>query len=173
MFHLRSEQFAIYVAMAEAIGGRQLIVRALDIGGDKQVAHLDLARPWTGPKLREALNAHLRPQPVAVLEAAAVTPDFEARFSATARHYLYRISNRRAPPTLRRGFVWHIKRALDADAMRWVLVSRGRVLAGLDEHLSATADAVLRRRGVEVHTDTTMDEAAEDGVGCEGRVEFW
>lgn len=55
-------------------------------------------------------------------------------------------------------------RGLDPDSMRWVLVSRGRVLAGLDEHLSRTADAVLRRRGVEVHTDTTMDEAGEDGV---------
>ncbi len=55
-------------------------------------------------------------------------------------------------------------RHLDPDDMRWVLVSRGAVLAGLDEHLAKTADAVLRRRGVEVHTDETMEEATEEGV---------
>ena len=55
-------------------------------------------------------------------------------------------------------------RGLDPDLMRWVLVSRGKVLAGLDEHLSRTADKVLRGRGVEVHTDTTMEEADAEGV---------
>jgi NADH dehydrogenase len=55
-------------------------------------------------------------------------------------------------------------RGFDPDEMRWVLVSRGEVLAGLDEHLSRTADEVLRRRGVEVHTHTTMEEAREASV---------
>ena len=55
-------------------------------------------------------------------------------------------------------------RGLDPDTMRWVLVSRGEVLAGLDEHLSRTADDVLRRRGVEVHTHETMEEATKEGV---------
>jgi NADH:ubiquinone reductase (H+-translocating) len=55
-------------------------------------------------------------------------------------------------------------RGLDPDDMRWVLVSRGEVLAGLDEHLARTADAVLRRRGVEVHTHETMEEAGDEGV---------
>ncbi len=82
-----------------------------------QVAHVDIDSAFTGNKLREALNAHLRPQPVAILDAEIVPQEFEARFSATARHYLYRIMNRRAPPTLERGFMWHVKRALDADAM--------------------------------------------------------
>ena len=82
-----------------------------------QVAHLDLAREWASHKLREAINAHLRPEPVAVVEVAQAASDFEARFSASARHYLYRIMNRRAPPTLERGYMWHVKRALDADAM--------------------------------------------------------
>lgn len=82
-----------------------------------QVAHFDIAREFEPRRLREALNAHLRPEPVAVVEAAVAPDDFQARFSATARHYLYRILNRRAPPTLERGFMWHVKRALDADAM--------------------------------------------------------
>jgi tRNA pseudouridine38-40 synthase len=82
-----------------------------------QVAHIDLSREWRGDKLREALNAHLIPNPVAVLDAAPVPDTFEARFSATRRRYLYRIVNRRAPLTIERGFAWAVKRKLDAAAM--------------------------------------------------------
>jgi len=82
-----------------------------------QVAHFDLAKIFTADRLRDALNYHLRPDPVAVLDAAIAPPEFHARFSATARHYLYRILCRRAPPVLERGRVWHIMRPLDADAM--------------------------------------------------------
>jgi tRNA pseudouridine38-40 synthase len=82
-----------------------------------QVAHVDLAKDWRGDRLREALNAHLRMFPVAIVEAERVADDFSARFSATKRHYLYRILNRRAPPTHERGFVWHVARRLDAAAM--------------------------------------------------------
>lgn len=82
-----------------------------------QVVHVDLERDWRGDRLRDALNAHLRLFPVAVVEAEQVEPTFEARFSATRRHYLYRILNRRAPPTHERGYVWHVARRLDADAM--------------------------------------------------------
>lgn len=82
-----------------------------------QVAHFDLAKDWDSFRLREALNFHLKPAPVAVLEAAAAAPDFDARFSATGRHYLYRIVSRRAPPTLERDRVWWVSVPLDADAM--------------------------------------------------------
>lgn len=82
-----------------------------------QVAHFDLARAWDGFRIREALNYHLRPAPVAILDAVAVGADFEARFSARARHYQYRILNRRAPAALERGQVWHVPMALDAEAM--------------------------------------------------------
>ncbi len=82
-----------------------------------QVAHFDLAKGFEPSKVRDALNHFLRPQPIAVLEAALATPDFHARFSAKARHYLYRILCRRAPPVLERGHVWHILRELDAEAM--------------------------------------------------------
>jgi tRNA pseudouridine38-40 synthase len=83
-----------------------------------QVAHVDLAPEWRGDRLRDALNAHLKPAPVAVIIAEKVPSDFEARFSAIARHYVYRILNRRAPPTLERDHVWHIARALDVSAMQ-------------------------------------------------------
>jgi len=82
-----------------------------------QVAHLDLARTVETDTLRDALNAHLRPHPVAVLEAEHAPDDFHARFSATARHYRYRILNRRAPPALEHGRVWHVPQLLDAEAM--------------------------------------------------------
>ncbi len=82
-----------------------------------QVAHLDLAREVTVETLRDALNHHLRPQPVVVVEASAVSEDFHARFSARMRHYRYRIVNRRAPLALARGRAWQVPRRLDAETM--------------------------------------------------------
>lgn len=82
-----------------------------------QTAHIDLSRVWPDDTVRDALNHHLKPDPVAVLEARAVGDDFHARFSATGRHYLYRILNRRSRPALDEGRVWHVPRPLDAGAM--------------------------------------------------------
>jgi tRNA pseudouridine38-40 synthase len=82
-----------------------------------QVAHIDMARVWRADKLRDALNAHLKPAPVAVIAARAVGDDFEARFSAIHRHYRYIIDNRRAPLALTLGRAWHVKWPLDAEAM--------------------------------------------------------
>jgi tRNA pseudouridine38-40 synthase len=82
-----------------------------------QVAHLDLDRPLRSDKLRDAMNAHLRPASVAVLAAAEATADFHARFDATARSYLYRIVNRRADLTLEAGRAWRVPVRLDHEAM--------------------------------------------------------
>ena len=82
-----------------------------------QVVHFDLESDRDPFKVREALNYHLKPHPIAVLSAETVSSEFEARFSATARHYEYRILNRRARPALDEGRVWHVPVALDADAM--------------------------------------------------------
>jgi len=82
-----------------------------------QVAHLDLASEKPADTLRAALNHHLKPQPIAVVEAEAVAGDFHARFSATWRRYRYRILNRRAPPAVDRGRVWHVPVPLDDQAM--------------------------------------------------------
>jgi tRNA pseudouridine38-40 synthase len=82
-----------------------------------QVAHVDLGKHWDNDTVRDAVNFHLRPQPIAVLTAEQVASDFEARFSAVKRHYLYRIVNRRADLTLDLNRVWRVPRTLDAAAM--------------------------------------------------------
>lgn len=82
-----------------------------------QAAHADLARPWRTDSLRDALNAHMRPAPIAILETKAVLETFDARFSAIQRNYLYRIINRRSPLTLGLDRAWLVKRKLDAEAM--------------------------------------------------------
>jgi tRNA pseudouridine38-40 synthase len=83
-----------------------------------QVAHCDLAKDWDPFRLSEALNYHLRPDPVAVLKAARVADDFHARFSAIERRYLFRLISRRAPLTHEAGLAWRVLGMLDADAMR-------------------------------------------------------
>jgi tRNA pseudouridine38-40 synthase len=82
-----------------------------------QVAHVDLAKPWDTDTIRDAINAHLRPHPVAVLTAQHVADDFDARFSARQRHYVYRIINRRPDLTLEAGRAWRAPRPLDVSAM--------------------------------------------------------
>jgi tRNA pseudouridine38-40 synthase len=82
-----------------------------------QVAHFDLVKTFEPGKVRDALNYHLRPNPVVVLDADAVDSEFHARFSARSRHYLFRILNRRSPPALETGKVWHVSPRLDAEAM--------------------------------------------------------
>jgi tRNA pseudouridine38-40 synthase len=82
-----------------------------------QIAHVNLEKDWRADKLRDAVNAHLRPHPVAVLAAEKVADDFDARFSARKRHYLYRIVNRRADLALERTRAWRVPRRLDAEAM--------------------------------------------------------
>jgi tRNA pseudouridine38-40 synthase len=82
-----------------------------------QVAHIDLAKDWDPDTVREAINQHLKPEPVAILSADLAADDFDARFSARKRQYRYRIVNRRAPLTLERGHAWRVPVPLDADAM--------------------------------------------------------
>jgi tRNA pseudouridine38-40 synthase len=82
-----------------------------------QVVHIDLDRDWRPAVVRDALNAHLMPQPISILEATLADEGFHARFSAKGRRYLYRILNRRSPPALEQGRVWHVKKDIDAEAM--------------------------------------------------------
>jgi tRNA pseudouridine38-40 synthase len=82
-----------------------------------QVAHFDLGKEFEPGKVRDALNYHLRPNPVVVLDADVADSEFHARFSARSRHYLFRILNRRSPPALETGKVWHVSPRLDAEAM--------------------------------------------------------
>jgi tRNA pseudouridine38-40 synthase len=82
-----------------------------------QVAHFDLEKEFSPNTVQNALNAHLRPNLISVVEAEIAPQDFDARFSALARHYEYRILCRRAPPAIDYGFVWHVARKLNAEAM--------------------------------------------------------
>jgi len=83
-----------------------------------QVAHCDMAKDWEPARLADALNFHLRPQPVSIIAVALVDDEFHARFSARERHYMFRLVSRRAPAVLLGGLVWQVKHALDVDAMQ-------------------------------------------------------
>lgn len=128
-----------------------------------QVAHFDLEKPFAPGKVRDALNHFLRPDPVVVLDAAEVPEAFHARFSATGRHYLFRILNRRAQPALEAGKVWHVAVALDADAMHHA----AQVLVGSHDFTTFRAAECqaqspvktleridVSRRGEEIHITT-------------------
>jgi tRNA pseudouridine38-40 synthase len=109
-------------AAVEAFSGERVLVQGAgrtDAGVHAlgQVAHFDLARAQEPGTVRDALNAHLRPHPVAVLSAEIVPGDFDARRSALRRHYLYRIANRRPDLAIERGRAWRVPRPLDAAAM--------------------------------------------------------
>ncbi|MEW6629648.1 MAG: tRNA pseudouridine(38-40) synthase TruA [Pseudomonadota bacterium] len=123
----QADQPSVQQAIEQAIErfcGEEVRLRAAgrtDAGvhATAQVAHVDLARNWPGDKVRDAVNAHLQAAGarVAILKAAVVDDGFDARFSATGRHYLYRILNRRAPSALEKGRVWWVPKRLDAGAM--------------------------------------------------------
>jgi tRNA pseudouridine38-40 synthase len=113
----------LLIAAVEAFCGERVGVRGAgrtDAGVHAlgQVAHVDLTKDWETDTVRDALNAHLRPHPVAVLNAEKVPESFDARFSARKRQYLYRIINRRADLTLARNKAWRLPRPIDHAAMQ-------------------------------------------------------
>jgi tRNA pseudouridine38-40 synthase len=118
----RSVQQALEEAVARFCGETVRVQGAgrTDAGvhATRQVVHVDLGKDWRPDTVRDAINAHLKPEPVAIRAAEVVTADFDARLSAIRRHYLYRILNRRPPPALDAGRVWHVARRLDAEAMQ-------------------------------------------------------
>ena len=112
----------VLMAAVEAFSGEKVSVQGAgrtDAGVHAfgQVGHLDLSKDWDADTVRDALNAHLRPHPVAVISAEEVEPTFDARFSAIKRHYLYRIINRRADLTFERGRAWRVAKPLNSAAM--------------------------------------------------------
>ena len=108
----------VLTAAVAAFAGERVVIGAAgrtDAGVHAlgQVAHVDLAKDWDTETVRDAINFHLRPLPVAVLAAERATPDFDARFSAVKRHYLYRIVNRRADLTLEQNRAWRVPSVSD------------------------------------------------------------
>ncbi|WP_260922670.1 tRNA pseudouridine(38-40) synthase TruA [Novosphingobium sp. 9] len=119
--HGPSVQQAVEEA-AEAVCGHPVIMHAAgrtDAGVHAlgMRAHIEIDKPLGAFRLREALNARLRPDPIAVLDCVEVADDWHARFSCTGRAYIYRIANRRAPLTLERGKAWQVMQSLDAAVM--------------------------------------------------------
>ena len=165
-----SVQGAIETALARIALGPHTIAAAgrTDAGVHAlgQVAHCDLETEWDPFRLSEALNYHLKPQPVAIVACAAVAPGWHARFSAKERQYLFRILCRRAPATHQAGLVWQVKHNLDVFAMQ----TAARHLIGLHDFTTfrsticqadspvKTLDrldvtAVETRHGTEIHFD--------------------
>lgn len=128
-----------------------------------QVVHFDLDKPWREDVVRDAINAHLVPEPIAVIEAQAVGEDFHARFSANERRYLYRILNRRGFAALDKGRVWHVRKPLDAAAMH----EAAQALVGFHD-FSTFRDAGCQSKSPE----KTLHSARVYRQGEEVRLEF-
>ena len=128
-----------------------------------QVVHIDLAKAWRPEVVRDALNAHLVTEAVSILEASEEPEGWHARFSATERRYLYRILNRKSPPALDKGRVWHVKKPLDADAMH----AAAQALVGHHDfttfrHMQCQAKSPMK----------TLDRASVRREGSEVILEF-
>ncbi|MES2341419.1 MAG: tRNA pseudouridine(38-40) synthase TruA [Pseudomonadota bacterium] len=128
-----------------------------------QVIHIDLEKAWRPEVVRNAINAHLVPEPISVLEVTVAEADWHARFSATERRYLYRILNRESPPALDRGRVWHVRKPLDAQAMHIAAQS----LVGHHDFTTFRDLACQARSPMK-----TMDLATVRREGCEVVLEF-
>jgi tRNA pseudouridine38-40 synthase len=121
-----------------------------------QVAHADLAREWDPFRLAEALNHHLRPDPVAVTACARVPDDFHARFGAIERRYLFRVVCRRAPPVLEGGMVWHLRHPLDPGPMQ----AAAAALVGRHDFTTFRASLCQAASPVKTLDDVTITEHA-------------
>jgi tRNA pseudouridine38-40 synthase len=127
-----------------------------------QVAHFDLARDWPPQTVRAAVNFHLKPDPIAVLDCAIVPESFDARFSALARHYRYRILARPAPPALDRDRAWWVPQPLSAAAM----AEAAGTLVGRHDFTTFRAAACQARSPVK-----TLDRLAVTAAGEEVAIE--
>jgi tRNA pseudouridine38-40 synthase len=142
-------------------------------------AHVDIAKTVTQHRLREGLNALVRPEPISVTEVQPVNDDWHARFSCIGRKYLYRILNRRAPPALDRGRVWHIAVPLEIEAMAEgaaMLVGRHDFTTFRSVHCQSdspvkTLDRLgVKRVGDEIHIEAAarsfLHHQVRSMVGC-------
>ena len=170
-WQVQDGQLSVQGRLAQAIAdftGEEMVPRGAgrtDAGVHAlgQVAHFDLAKDWAPSKVRDALNAQLRPEPISVLTCERAADDFDARFSAKGRHYLYRIVDRRSPLALERNRAWGVFRPLDAKAMH----EAAQVLVGhhdfttfrSTECQAASPEKTLDRLAVSRHGEVLRIEA--------------
>jgi tRNA pseudouridine38-40 synthase len=128
------------------------------VHAEGQVAHIDLPDTHRPKAIRDALNFHMKPHPVVVLNATMVPPDWNARFSATRRAYRFRILNRRSRPALMAGRVWHVPAPLDAAAMNCA----GRRLLGRHDFTSFRAASCQAKSPV--RTLDRLDVSRQDDI---------
>lgn len=125
-----------------------------------QVIHVDLEKAWPAATVRNALNAHLRPEPIVVLDASVAPEGWHARFSAVGRRYRYRILNRASPPALEQGRVWHLKKPLDADAMH----AAAQALVGQHDFTTFRDLACQAKSPVKTLDEVSVARAGEEVV---------
>jgi tRNA pseudouridine38-40 synthase len=121
-------------------------------------AHVDVAKTLTEHRLREGVNALVRPHPISVTEVSKVADDWHARFNCVGRRYLYRILNRRAPPALLHGKVWHVPVELDVDAM----AEGARHLVGLHDFTTFRSVACQSKSPVKTLDSLKVSQVGEE-----------
>mgnify|MGYP006139989817 CR=1 FL=1 len=151
VFRFSGEQAQLFVA-----GRTDKGVHAL-----QQSAHLDLKNDWGVRRVRDAINAQLRPHPISILSAEIVNEEFHARFSATERAYVYRITNRRSPITFDKGLSWWVPVPLDLEPMR----DASEVLLGKHDFSTFRATACQANSPIR-----TLDQLDVTWVGSEIRI---
>lgn len=173
-WQIQAEGASVQGALAQAVTrltGEQVVVHGAgrtDAGvhATGQVAHVELSRDWKPDTVRDALNAHLRPLPIAVLSAELAADDFHARFSAIGRRYVYRIIARRPDLALERNRAWRVLRALDAQAM-----AQGAArLVGRHDFTTFRAVGCQAASPVKTLDRLEVEEVATEGPGMEIRV---
>ena len=169
--HVPSVQGAVEAALAKLEPGPHTIAAAgrTDAGVHAlgQVAHADLSRDWDPFRLSEALNYHLKPDPVAVVACAQVPDDFHARFSAIERRYLFRLVSRRAPLTHEAGLVWRVPHDLDLAAMQ----AGAAHLIGKHDFTTFRSSICQVDSPVKTLDRLSISEHSHPGVGREYRFE--
>ena len=142
---------AVFKTCAETVTAHAAGRTDAGVHATGQVVHVDIEKEFTPDKIQAALNFHLKPWPVAIIQSEIAPPDFHARFSATGRAYLYRIVNRRPPLALDEGRAWLVNAPLDAAAMH----GAAQVLVG--KHDFSTFRASLCQAQSPVKTLTRLD----------------
>lgn len=125
-----------------------------------QVAHFDLEKSFPEKNIRDGLNAHLKPHPISILSAQVVPDDFDARFSAIKRHYLYRIITRRAPLSLDQNRVWQVPVPLDHEKMH----EAAQALIGQHDFTTFRAAQCQSKSPVKTLDEISVVKTAEDEI---------